>query len=78
MEAIALIAPAFAAGFWERGSFNRAISADQNGTAEKRVARNLPALAAVELQNNFMRPHAQIIRIRLFLPQSRGIFLLEI
>ena len=57
--------PPFAAGFWERDPFNRAIAADANGPAQKRIARDLAGhVAAVQLQDKLMPCHnAQIIRI---------------
>jgi hypothetical protein len=45
----------FATSFWERDSFNRAISAYTNGPAEKRVPCDLARHATpIQLQNNLM------------------------
>ena len=56
----------FAASFWKRDSFNRAVAARANHPAKKRVPRDLSRHSAtVELQNDFMfRDFAQIIRVR--------------
>jgi hypothetical protein len=56
---------AFAASLWKCNSFNRAVAANANGPAEKRVACHLAGhVAVIQLQNKFMPGHnAQIIRI---------------